>query len=124
MKDNIEVLDNFDSLVVGALLILFNTLKQLISLFQYLVSLEVEIEVTLVAGLFTIFDCFKGVRFPTIVRATYFFIRLQRVNESFFENVVHLFQLFDSSFLCLHNLLVNLFESVRNLLLQFGCLDR
>ena len=48
MKDNIEVLDNFDSLVVGTLLILFYTLKQLVPLFQYLVSLEVEIEVTLV----------------------------------------------------------------------------
>ena len=49
MKDNIKVLNNFDSLVVGALLISFKTLKQLIPLFQYLVSLEVEIEVTLVA---------------------------------------------------------------------------
>ena len=48
MKDNIEVLDNFDSLVIGTLLILFYILEQLISLFQYLVSLEVEIEVTLV----------------------------------------------------------------------------
>lgn len=91
MKNNIEVLDNFDSLVVGALLIFFYTLKQLIPLFQYLVSLEVEIEVTLVAGIFTVFDDFKSVCFPTIVGATYFLIWLQRINESLFKNVVHLF---------------------------------